>query len=221
MIGGTEDRRSTMTGGALMSRRLVPLLFGVVLAASLAMVWQLTREVRSLRTSVVRARQRAVLPRTGQYVPPLQTATMAGDSIALAADDGQRRVLLYFTSTCAFCRAEVKSWQALAERLRARGLDPATTMVAVSFDSSDAAAIRYASERGWTFPVVRIADPRMRALYRGVAVPATVVVNGDGNVGFARTGTIGSTAGLDSVILAFTQPAVQPTTDPMTIAGNR
>lgn len=56
MIGGTGDRAFILSGGALMSRRLMPSLFGVVLVVSLAMVWHLTKEVRSLRTAVVRER---------------------------------------------------------------------------------------------------------------------------------------------------------------------
>ena len=59
----------------------------------------------------------------------------------------------------------------------------------------------YAQEQGLRYPVVVFPGAKLRRLYRAVAVPQTVVLDGTGTVRYAKTGTLDSAA-LDSVYAA-------------------
>lgn len=62
-------------------------------------------------------------------------------------------------------------------------------------------AAEYERVNGLPFSLLPFPDRRHAALYRGFAVPQTVVVAGDGRVLFARSGVIDTLAALDSVLM--------------------
>lgn len=192
-----------------MSNRAVTLLAATLLVAATALVGKLAFEVRALRATAVRERARGVLPRRGGFVPPARLALFGDggaprDTVTLGVGDSTaRQVVLYFASSCALCRTESALWRSLAARAERMGIDPAQSFVAVSFEPSDSAARVYAAAQGWPFRAAHVGDRRTTWFFRGGASPVTLVVDGTGAILFARAGSIGRNAGIDSVLAAL------------------
>lgn len=184
------------------SRTLTP-AFALLLAAAIAMNFQLSRQIRTLGAAVNRERQRAHTPQVGQFLPALSLRQPSGDSIKFVPGTRTaRRVLLFHASTCGFCDKEAETWTDLITQASANGYDT-SSFIAVSYDSTDAGAIRYATQHRLNIPFVRVGDDKTRSLLRVAAVPATVVIDGDGKITFARTGALSKSMGIDSTLKAL------------------
>ncbi len=141
--------------------------------------------------------RRAVEPRAGLFVPAYRAATLDGSTVVLG-QLGQRQVLVFFNTTCPYCRASTPAWNAVAERLGDR---PEITVYGIALDSTEAAKT-YAAEHRLAFPVISQPDPRLVALYRVSSVPLILVLNEDGRMTYARLGALESAAAVDSVVTA-------------------
>ena len=111
---------------------------------------------------------------------------------------GQRQILIFFRTTCPYCRASMPSFNALAAQLAP---DSGIVMYGVALDSARAAR-SYAAEHALRFPV--IAEPALRlvGLYRVSSVPLILVLNEQARMAYVRLGVLDSVAAVDSVVQA-------------------
>lgn len=192
----TTSSRDALEGW--LTRALGGLLAIAVLALGISY-----RSLRSERDAILR---RFSQPHPGMLVPAYTTTTLTGDTLTLGAmsHDG-RQVLVFFTTTCQYCRASWPAVKALQDRLTRV---PGARMVAVALDSAHAVR-RYADSAGLAIPVVPSVDGRMARLYRVRGVPQVIVLDSGGRTVYARAGALISKAAIDSIIAAATPRAQQ------------
>ena len=77
---------------------------------------QLIRQNRALAHANRVLLQRATQPHAGLFVPTYAATTLDGKAVTLGAL-GQRQLLIFFRTTCPYCRASTPAFNALAERL--------------------------------------------------------------------------------------------------------
>lgn len=183
-----------------MNRQVMNVVLGGALVAACGLVVLLSHRLNRLSADYRELRQLSTLPHAGTVVPAFRAATLSGDSVTVgeAADSGDRQVLFVFNTTCPFCRATVPIWQHLADSLKGTGGH--VQVLAISLHSADSTRT-YVRELGLRYPVLRFPDRKLERLYRTVAVPQTVVLDGTGAVRYAKTGTLDS-GSLDSVYAA-------------------
>ena len=157
----------------------------------------LVRENRALRGENRELLRRTVEPRPGFYVPAVAAVTLDHEAVVLGRP-GERQLLVFFNTTCPYCRASVPAWQQIAERLAG---DSGIAVYGVGLDSA-AAVAAYAGEHRLDFPLVASRDPRLVALYRVTNVPLVLVIGADGRVAYARMGVLETAFAIDSVLRA-------------------
>jgi peroxiredoxin len=167
-----------------------------------------------MRHRILALEQRAFLPYAGMVVPAVQATTLAGDTVTIGDPPAEsRQVLLFFTTTCGFCRQTLPAWQRIADTLRATR---EAEIISISLDSALAPADSLL-RIGFTFPVIELADPRLRSLYRAKSVPLTLVIGDGGRVLHARLGALTTQNAVDSVLQAVrTTPRVD--SDPLFVS---
>jgi len=149
--------------------------------------------------------RRAVEPHAGLFVPTYEAATLDRVPVTLGAL-GHRQLLLFFRTSCPYCRASTPAWNTLAERLQTH---PEIAVYGVALDAAEAAKA-YAAERQLRFPVIARPDPRLVGLYRVSSVPLILVLNENGRMAYARLGVLDSPRAVDSVVAAAPTPAASP-----------
>lgn len=167
---------------------------GFVAAAGI--IVGLVIQKRSAVEDYHRALWERTVPRAGTYLPEVTLPSIAGDSLHIAGGNtGRRQVLIYFTTECPYCRASLSSWNRLARDLEGRA-----SVVGISMSGEDSTAA-YSASNHLSFPVIVIPKEafRLRSLLRTAIVPATVVVDTDGRVLFARLGVVESPVVADSI----------------------
>lgn len=186
-----EDRSKTarvMTGVLILA-----------LVGSLALNLDLSSRVRELlplRGEVQRMRS---LPAVGQWVPTVVAQSTTGDSVVIGETaSGRAQVLIFFTTTCEYCKATVPVWKAISE---AAASDGNVDVIWVSGSNLDSARA-YALTHGITDPVVKFPDSRIARIYKANAVPLTVVLDRLGRVSYVRASVISDALARDSVVAA-------------------
>ena len=163
----------------------------------------LARQNGDLRERMARVQRDASWPRAGLFAPTFTAAALDGRSLTVGErGDGGRQLLLYFTTTCPYCRASLPAWRELAA-LADTLASPRVEVIGVVLDSAHRAPA-YAAEHVLPYPVVPLASTKLRSLYRARSVPLVMVVGHDGRVLFARTGVLEDRAAIDSVRRAMT-----------------
>ncbi|MGD2216060.1 MAG: redoxin domain-containing protein [Gemmatimonadales bacterium] len=133
------------------------------------------------------------------YVPVVRAPSVRGDSFVIGeASEGERQVLVGFSTTCGYCDASLASWESITTHLAE---ESGVRVFGVSRDSLETTRA-YVEDRGLSFPVVTFSEPRIRALYRLQAVPQTLILEGEGRMIYARLGAVESEAAVDSVVAA-------------------
>jgi len=113
--------------------------------------------------------------------PALQGALLDGKPFILPAKPAQP-VLVYFWATwCPVCRAEQGAIEAIAHD------NPNVITVAMQSGSRDEVA-KHAGEQGLNFPVVNDPDSRVSAAWGVHAVPASFIVDTNGEIRFVEVG---------------------------------
>ena len=168
----------------------------VVLGGVTAGGVQLVRQNRALTHANRVLLQRATQPHAGLFVPSYPAVTLDGTPVTLGAV-GHRQVVIFFRTSCPYCRASTPAFNALAERLAP---DSTVAVYGVALDSVDTARA-YAAEHGLRFPVIAELAPRLVGLYRVSSVPLILVLNEQGRMTYARLGVLDSAA-VDSVVTA-------------------
>jgi len=171
------------------------LLALLVTAALLVVV--LAQRVQALRTQVDTLREHSTLLYPGYLLPAFEAQTVGGQRVLVGrALPGGRQMLLMFTTTCPHCLASVPAWNRIAE---ATERDSTIEVVGLCLNGADLAS-RYAAEQGLRFPVVVLADPTLRFLYRTQTVPQAVVLDAEGRVVHVRHGRVEGGAAVDSLL---------------------
>lgn len=117
----------------------------------------------------------------GGAAPALQGALLDGKPYILPAKPAQP-VLVYFWATwCPVCRAEQGTIEAITHD------HPNVITVAMQSGSRDEVA-KHAGEQGLNFPVVNDPDGRISAAWGVHAVPASFIVDTDGEIRFVEIG---------------------------------
>jgi len=124
----------------------------------------------------------------GEPAPSYQTASLAGDSVSLAALRGKVVLLNVWATWCHPCRDEIPELREIHGRYKARGLE----LVGVSVDAggSDAAIRAFMRDFRMGYPVWRDPDERISAQFLVVGVPATFLIDREGILRWKKTGPI-------------------------------
>jgi len=145
----------------------------------------------------------AAEPHAGLYVASYPTRTLDGAPVTLGAL-GQRQLVIFFRTTCPYCRASTPAWTTIAAQLADH---PEVAVYGVALDSAPAART-YAAAHGLRFPVIARPDPRLVALYRVGGVPVVLILNEHARITYARLGVLAEPVAVDSVVAAArTMPA--------------
>lgn len=194
-------------------RSLSAVASALALAAAALLIVVLARQNVTLRQRLEQVQRDAAQPRAGLFAPTFTAVSLDGTprTIGERGDDG-RQLLLFFATTCAYCRASLPAWRTLAA-LADSLVSPRVEVIGVVLDSAHRAPA-YAAEHALPYPVVPLASTKLRSLYRARSVPLVMVVDHDGRVLYARTGVLQDGAAVDSVRRAMTTlrraPAVAP-----------
>jgi hypothetical protein len=159
----------------------------------------LSLEVHALRDQAAELRRRKALPYVGQVQPTVRAMSLAGDSVVMGeTTPGRAQLLIFFSSSCPFCLANVPTWKRLADTLRA---DRAHRfdIVWVALSPADSAR-RWATHHGVIDPVVRFPDGKTRAVYRVKGVPITLLTDERGQIMYMHPSVFNSRAAADSLL---------------------
>ncbi len=175
----------------------------VAVAACAALIAVLARQHRDLSRAYERLREWAVLPHAGLEVPAFTAATLDGARVTIGSGaPATHQVLFVLRTTCPYCRATLPVWERIADSLR-RVSRPKIEVYAISLDAAEPTRA-YALAYHLSYPVLLFPDRKLVGLYRAVATPQTVVLDGSGRVLHARTGLLDEAAVMDSVFRAAT-----------------
>jgi len=166
---------------------------GIVLRSALAamvvanalLLWQnfgMRRELESVRPRSLEV---------GEGVPPFKSVGLQGETIEVGyASGAPRRVLLYFTPTCVFCRQQFPHWKEVLRRAGPAGFE----VLGIADESEDPEKLReYLRAMGCgpdsdTPLRVALVSKKVLSDYKLSATPATVIVGGGGGVEKVWTG---------------------------------
>lgn len=169
------------------------------LALALAVVALLAARHRELRTEYERLLEQAFWPHPGMFVPVVPVTTLGWDSVPVGAPtSGRIQLLLFFTTTCPYCRASLPAWNAITDSLAD---DHRVEVLGIQLDSVITA--QYAAEHDLRFDIARVLDRRVVELFRVRGVPLVVAVNSEGRVVYVRRGELIAPMALDSVLQAI------------------
>ncbi|WP_197076471.1 TlpA disulfide reductase family protein [Luteimonas sp. FCS-9] len=171
------------------------LLGACALVAVLA--WQ-NRELREERRWFV---ARTTEPYLGMYVPKVEATTLDGASHVLGAPDGAFQVLYFFTPTCPYSRRSLPRVADAARRI-AETHGPDAQLLGVCH-CTPAQARAYAAEHRLPFPVTTLTDRRHVMLFRARNVPATLALDRDGRVRYARVGAFDTKERVQDLLAAL------------------
>ena len=181
----------------------------VALAAALALIVVLARQLEARSERVKRLTERLTSLQPGSWVPTVVLPTTDDSSVVVGERiDGGRQLLLVFTTTCQYCRASLPAWARLPEQLDSAARTsraPDVQVLGIALDSLGAAR-RYRDLHKLPYVVAQLPEGKSRALYRARAVPMVVLLDSAGRVLYTRAGVLTAMAAVDSVIAAAMMP---------------
>ena len=119
-------------------------------------------------------------PQIGEAIADYAVTNLDGEMVSLSSMRGEVVLMNLWATWCAPCRKETPFLQELHEELNGEGLQ----IVGISMDTCDAAdqVAMFVEEYEVTYTVLH--DPQMRGmdLYRVLGLPATFLIDREGNV---------------------------------------
>jgi cytochrome c biogenesis protein CcmG/thiol:disulfide interchange protein DsbE len=133
----------------------------------------------------------ATPPKVGRPAPGFDAPRLGGPGrLALNAYDGRVRVVNFWATWCAPCKAETPTLERFWRRYKGRGV----VFVGVDYNDVSSDALRFARKRRLTYPMVRDPSGAIATRYDVAAVPETFVI---GKRGELVEHFVGSIAGGD------------------------
>lgn len=156
---------------------------GVVILALAVSNVLLIRQNLQLRAALAAGGPEA--PRAGDVFPAFAAAGLRGEQISVSYPEaGAKRVLLYFTPTCRYCRGQFAYWREILGRADRERFE----VIGIASDREDRAKLedylrQFGCDGASSTPlrVALVPDDVLRS-YKLSATPTTLVVNNDGAV---------------------------------------
>lgn len=115
---------------------------------------------------------------TGQPAPDFALKSSTGENLRLSEYRGDVVMINFWATWCGPCRQEMPLLDELYSRYQRVGF----SLLGINIDDDSRRAIDMASELGVSFPVLFDAGKDVSELYAVEAMPATVLVDREGNV---------------------------------------
>jgi thiol-disulfide isomerase/thioredoxin len=158
-----------------MSRRLVAGLVALI-AIGAVFAYGLSKQgdVSSIDTKNV------VVPPAG-FTPfaaaPIAGSTLERRAFSLASLRGKPTFVNFWATWCGPCKKEAPQLREFADALGQKA-----AIVGVAIDSEPVAARTFARKSGWSYPIVSRRCCKLSNQYGVVAMPTTIVIDGEGKV---------------------------------------
>ena len=117
--------------------------------------------------------------------PQFSGRTLDGATVSLADYRGKTVVVNFFADWCTPCAEEAPALSAFASRL-----GPGTVMVSVARESDRSGARAFARRHHMDWTVLFDGDDSLTRAFRLVGQPATFVIDGRGEIVFAKLGPV-------------------------------
>jgi peroxiredoxin len=118
--------------------------------------------------------------------PEFQAITFDGGLIRMAQLRGRVVLVNFWASWCPYCRHEMQAMQEFFDDNKSRGF----TILALSMDDSEAAAVDYLKENRFTFPAA-MSQPPLASAFGGVSrLPTSFVIDKKGIVRHKISGQV-------------------------------
>lgn len=182
----------------------------IALAVAVALIAVLGMQNRTLKTGNAQLIERSAAPHAGLTMPAFDAVTSAGDSVTIgSAPEGEKQLLLFFTSTCPICNNTLPAWNEIAQKAAALG---EVNVFGIQLDTMQL-ELGNAGVTALYFPLLNLPDSRLQQWYRVRGVPVTVLLNHEGRVLYSKLGEISERSMIDTVMAAVTDDG--PWTTPL------
>ena len=125
-------------------------------------------------------------PAEVQQTADFTVINAAGDSVKLSESFGKPIIVNFWASWCGYCKLEFPDFE---EAYGAHGEDIVFMMVNTG-DNSVEAAVTFAEDNGYTFPIYYDSEYSASRAYAVSGIPVTLFINADGSLHSQKTGMI-------------------------------
>jgi peroxiredoxin len=125
-------------------------------------------------------------PVEGALAPNLMLSDLNGDVISLSDLRGRPVLLNFWTTWCAFCRAERETLQQAHEEYGDKGL----AVLAVAIGEDPTLLRNFVEEQGLTYAILLDEDGRASRLYRVRGIPASFFIDRQGVIQVQHVGAL-------------------------------
>ena len=108
---------------------------------------------------------------------PIAGSTLEKQAFSLASLRGRPTFVNFWATWCGPCKREAPQLREFAD-----GLGQKAAVVGVAIDSDPGAARAFARKSGWKYPIVSRRCCKLSNKYGVVAMPTTIVIDGNGRV---------------------------------------
>lgn len=190
----------------MLTKKITSFGLGFLFVAIAASNILLIRQNLQLRGELAQARQQGL--KAGDKVPPFSAAGLDGRPVQISyAGDGPKRMFIYFTPTCRFCRAQFPYWKEALEHAHSNSYE----VVGLVSEAEDRVKLaEYLREMGCSADAqkslkVALVPEEVKLSYQLSATPITLLVS---NAGIVQKAWVGqwsaSDVGEASTVLGFT-----------------
>ncbi len=141
-------------------------------------------------------------PRPGSLAPDFQIKTLNGGTFRLSDFSGHPVWINFWASWCPPCREEMKDIDSLAPDLKAQGVQ----FVAINYGESTDDVTRFLSKGNYSFTVGLDPAQQVATLYRTLALPTQIFIDGSGVVRQIRVGSLTRTE-MQAAVSSLSTPA--------------
>jgi peroxiredoxin len=143
--------------------------------------------------------QQPTCPQLDMPAPDFTLADLDGNEVNLSDYLGKDVILNFWATWCGYCRKQLPYIEEVYEKYSDTGL----TVLAVNAMESHDQAADYIAKQGFTFPVVLDVNGTVNQLYCVPALPATMFIDSEGIVKYARAGAFTSVEDVENALSYF------------------
>jgi peroxiredoxin len=143
--------------------------------------------------------QQPACPQLDTPAPDFTLQDLNGTEVNLSDYLGENVILNFWATWCGYCRKQLPYLEQVYEKYSDTGL----TVLAVNAMESHDQAADYIAKQGFTFPVVLDSDGTVNKLYCVPALPATMFIDSEGVVRYARAGAFSSVEEVENALSYF------------------